>query len=62
MSKLSEEYIKSAENRLNNRPRKSLGYKTPLEIMEESGQFKKESPFDMIIDINKKSQAVRLEG
>ena len=62
ISKLSDEFIRSVENRLNNRPRKSLGYKTPLEVMKENGQFKKENQFDMIININKKSQAVRLEG
>lgn len=62
ISKLDEEYIKSIENKLNNRSRKSLGYKTPFEMMKEHGQFKKEKKFDIIININKKSQAVRLEG
>ena len=61
-SKITVEKIEEAEDKLNNRPRKSLGYKTPREVMEENGQFKKESPFDMIIGINKKPQAVRLEG
>lgn len=61
-SKITIEKIKEVEDKLNHRPRKTLGYKTPFEVMEENGQFKKENRFGMIIDINKKSQAVRLEG
>lgn len=61
-SKITVERIKEVENKLNNRPRKTLSYKTPFEVMIENGQFKKHDLSDMIIDINKKSQAVRLEG
>jgi len=40
ISKYSEECIKEIETRLNNRPRKGLNYKTPLEVMTENKQFK----------------------
>lgn len=36
----SHQYIKNVVNRLNNIPRKSLDYKTPLEVMIENNQFK----------------------
>lgn len=35
MGKYSNEYVSMVEEILNNKPRKSLGYKTPLEVMEE---------------------------
>jgi IS30 family transposase len=31
-SQISPEYIRMIEDRLNNRPRKSLGWKTPLQV------------------------------
>ncbi len=40
ISKLRDEYIKKVEKKLQNRPRKYLGYKTPLEVMLENNQFK----------------------
>jgi len=40
ISKYSEDYIREIEMKLNNRPRKSLKYKTPLEVMLENNQFK----------------------
>lgn len=49
ISKYSEEYIKEVESKLNNRPRKGLGYKTPLEIMLKNGQFKTLENFGIII-------------
>lgn len=64
ISQYSYEYIKEIEVKLNNRPRKCLGYKTPLEVMIENNQFKtlkKLRDFD-IIKLNKKAQAVALEG
>jgi len=42
ISRYSDEYIQEIEDKLNNRPRKCLGYKTPLEVMRENNQFKKE--------------------
>ena len=43
ISKDSREYLKEIETKLNNRPRKCLGYKTPAEVMMANRQFK---PFD----------------
>jgi len=40
ISQYDEKYIKEIETKINNRPRKTLGYKTPLEIMMENNQFK----------------------
>lgn len=42
ISKYSDEYIKMVEDILNNKPRKSLGYKTPLEVMRENNLLKNE--------------------
>ncbi len=42
ISKYSNKYIKKVENLLNNMPRKSLGYKTPLEVMKENNLIKKQ--------------------
>lgn len=42
ISQYSDEYIQSLQDKLNNRPRKCLGYKTPLEVMRENDQLKKE--------------------
>lgn len=61
ISKYSDEYIRRVETKLNNRPRKGLQYKTPLEVMIENHQFKSLRDFG-IIRVNKKSQAVALEG
>ena len=40
ISKVGTEYIREIETKLNARPRKGLGYKTPLEVMMENRQFK----------------------
>ena len=42
ISQYSDEYIQSIQDKLNSRPRKCLGYKTPLEVMEENYQLKQE--------------------
>ena len=47
-----EEYIQLVVNLLNNKPRKSLNYKTPLEVMQKNNLLK----------VNKKVPAVALEG
>lgn len=39
ISKYTNAYIKKVETKLNNRPRKGLKYKTPLEVMIENNQF-----------------------
>lgn len=42
ISQYSDEYIRRIQDKLNNRPRKCLGYRTPLEAMEENHQPKHE--------------------
>jgi len=49
ISKYSEKYVAEIEARLNNRPRKGLKYKTPLEVMTENKQFKTLENFGIII-------------
>lgn len=39
----SNEYIKIIENKMNNTPRKCLGFKTPLEVFEEEIETKKKA-------------------
>jgi IS30 family transposase len=36
MSTVSDEEIRMIQNRLNNRPRKRLGFKTPAEVFHQS--------------------------
>lgn len=61
ISKFSHQYIRDVETKLRNRPKKCLGYKTPLEVMVENNQFKTLEYSDIINSI-KNPQAVRLEG
>jgi transposase, IS30 family len=49
ISKYDDEYIAKIESKLNNRPRKGLSYKTPLEVMTENNQFKSLENFANII-------------
>jgi transposase, IS30 family len=49
ISKYDDEDIARIETRLNNRPRKGLNYKTPLEFMSENKQFKSLEDFGIII-------------
>ncbi|MBU0707732.1 IS30 family transposase [Patescibacteria group bacterium] len=51
ISRYDKEEIKVIEDTLNDRPKKCLDFKTPLEVMEENDQFKKIKYFD-IININ----------
>lgn len=62
ISKYSDEYIKEIEPKLNNRPRKNLNYKTPLEIMMENKQFKTLENFGIIIKQKTPVAGVLLEG
>jgi|SRR3989339_20373 len=58
ISKFSKEYIQEIETKLNNRPRKSLNYKTPLEVLRENKQFQILNYFDIInLNINKQKTA-----
>lgn len=65
ISKFSEEYILEVETKLNNRPRKNLSYKTPLEVLKENNQFQTIKYFDIInskLLKQKTAQTVRLGG
>jgi IS30 family transposase len=65
ISRFSKKYIKEVEVKLQNRPRKCLGYKTPMEVMVGNNQlnltfFLGKEPLEF--KINKNAQVVRLEG
>lgn len=60
ISKYSEEEIKKIEEKLNNRPKKCLGYKTPKEVMEKNNQFKISKSFNFNFLINKNTQVLHL--
>lgn len=60
ISKYSDEYIKMIEDKLNNRPRACLNYKTPLEVMKENHQLKEEIKF-IISDIIKVEETKKAE-
>lgn len=62
ISRYSEEYIREAQDKLNNRPRKCLNYKTPLEVMTENSQFKKLENFNDIIKQKNTCQVSYLRG
>jgi transposase, IS30 family len=65
ISKYSEEYILKVQTKLNNRPRKNLGYKTPLEVLRENNEFQPLKYFTTInlnLTKQKTAQTVRLEG
>lgn len=62
ISMYSDEYIKEIETKLNNRPRKKLNYRTPLEVMLENNQFKNLCNSDIIIKQKTPIAGVRVEG
>lgn len=65
ISKYPDEYIQKIQDKLNDRPRKCLRYKTPREIMFANNQFKFiQNIFlnNQIIGLNKKGSSVALEG
>jgi len=43
ISQYTDAYIQMIQDKLNNRPRKCLKYKTPLEVMLQHSQLKKET-------------------
>lgn len=61
ISRYTKAQIRDIETKLQNRPRKCLNFKTPLEVMVENSQFKTLEDFGIINSI-KNPQAVRLEG
>lgn len=62
ISGFSQKYIKEIEVKLQNRPRKCLGYKTPFEVMAENKQFKTFKDFGIINKQKTPVSGVRLEG
>jgi len=59
ISKYSVKYIKEVESKLQNRPRKCLGFKTPIEVMEQHNLLKEKVIKFKVI---KNTQGVALEG
>lgn len=62
ISKLTEEYIRFIEERLNGRPRKCLRYRTPQEVMARHHQFKREVTNILKVIKNKNSPVAELRG
>jgi IS30 family transposase len=69
ISQYSDEYIQIIEDKLNNRPKKCLDFKTPNEVMKENDLFKnmEKTKLSDIIKVegnslNKKAQVLRLRG
>lgn len=62
ISKLTEEYIRFIESRLNGRPRKCLRYRTPQEVMDRHHQFKHEVASILKVIKNKNSPVAELRG
>ena len=62
VSKLTDEYVRFVEYRLNGRPRKCLKFRTPLEIMKRNRQFKYEVRNISKIIKNKNSPVAELRG
>lgn len=58
----SDKYIENICKRLNNTPRKSLGYKTPKEVMMENNLLKVEKPITFQLETIKNTSSVALEG
>ncbi len=60
ISRYNDEYIQMVEDKLNNRPKKCLKYKTPNEVMKENNQFKKEIKY-LLNDILKVEEIKKAE-
>ena len=60
ISQYSDKDIQAIQNKLNNRPRECLKYKTPYEMMKENNQFTKETKYllnDILkVEENKKAE------
>lgn len=59
ISQYSDDYVQMVEDKLNNRPKKCLNFKTPNEVMEENDLFKKEIKYllDDILKIGENKKA-----
>ncbi len=55
ISQLNDEFIKTVENKFNNRPRKCLNFKTPHEVMLENKQFKITAFNNLLLEIKNAS-------
>ena len=62
ISKLTDDNVRFIEDRLNNRPRKCLRFRTPLEVMKRNHQFKGEVCVMLNMFVNKKSPVAKLRG
>ena len=62
ISRYNDNFIREIEMKLNNRPRKSLNYKTPLDVMIKNKQFKTLENFGIIIKQKTPIAGVLLEG
>lgn len=62
ISNYSDRYVENICKRLNNTPRKSLGYKTPKEVMIENNLLKVKEPIIFQFEAIKNTSSVALEG
>lgn len=62
ISQYTDREIQTIEDKLNNRPRKCLHYKTPVEVMMENNQLKTLQHFGINNSFKQKQPSVRLEG
>lgn len=62
ISNYSDKHIEDICEKLNNTPRKSLGYKTPKEVMIENNLLKVEEPIRFQFEPIKNTSTVALEG
>lgn len=62
ISKYSDKYIENICKKLNNTPRKSLGYMTPMEMMKRHNLIKVEQPIIIPFQGIKNTSGVALEG
>jgi len=60
ISQYADEYVQMIQNKLNDRPKKCLNYKTPNEVMRQNNQFKKEIKY-LLSDILKVEQNKKAE-
>ena len=61
IAQYSDTYVQAIVQRLNNTPRKSLGYKTPLELMIENNQFKIFAKSDKFVNLKLDNLDVKKE-
>ena len=62
LGRYSGQTIRKIQDKLNNRPRKCLGYRTPLEAMLKNEQFKTLDDFGKINKQKTPCSGVRIEG